>query len=84
MAGKRDAIWDGLSDVQMCKCADVQIGGRHRKFAMSTRICILKFAHLHICKSAHFPLPLRPIYFLNSKQGNEQLRIDGDLYPCAL
>lgn len=31
-----------------------------------------------------FPLPLQPIYFLNSKQGNEQLRIDGDLYPCAL
>lgn len=22
--------------------------------------------------------------FLNLKQGNEQLRIDGDLYPCAL
>jgi len=37
------------------------------------------------------PLPLLPVpkkrnqqFFLQLNQGNEQLRIDGDFYPCAI
>ena len=47
--------------------------------------------HYSLPKFPLIPLPLLPVpkkrlnnYFLQLNQGNEQLRIDGDFYPCAI
>lgn len=39
---------------------------------------------INLCGLLHLPYLRTPIIFLTKKQGhNEQLRIDGDFYPCA-